>query len=125
MNIEINRKEKIILNIENEFLWGQVDIYCQDVKKEVKPLALLSVQNRYLSQIVDYVTNKEGLFVYTEDIAEGWTSVYIYKYGFMKEVILQVPNNPQTAYEHWILGKAFGYSDNEIANFIGRQEEDN
>ncbi len=113
------------MTIKNQFLWGQFDIYCQDVKREVKPLALLSVQDRYVSRVVDYVTNKEGLFVYTEDIAEGWSAVYIYKYDFLKDVILELPSSPQTAYEHWILGKVFGYSDNEIANFIGRQEEGN
>ena len=36
----------------------------------------------------------------------------------MLEIIKSLPENPTTNYEHWILGKAFGYSDGAIKEFL-------
>ena len=36
----------------------------------------------------------------------------------MLEIIKALPHNPKTVYDHWVLGKAFGYSDESIGEFL-------
>lgn len=46
-------------------------------------------------------------------------TIWIYKEKYMLEIIKNLPEQPKTVFDHWILGKAFGYSDESIKKFIG------
>jgi hypothetical protein len=102
----------------NDFLKGQINCYCEAVKRDMKPMALLPVQDRYLEEIENFVRDEEKLNLCSKKLCDGWVSVFIYKYEYLKDVIEELPEHPKTVYEHWILGKAFGYSDNSIEDFV-------
>ncbi len=105
----------------NEFTQGQIDIYCQSVFAGCKPCALLPLQDRYVEE-ARQIINDNSLFFYSEFLYEGWQTVWIYKESFMLEIIKALPDDPQTAFDHWVLGKAFGYSDEAIEEFLTTSE---
>ena len=99
----------------SETIIANVVLYCQMVQTG-KPCASLAIQDRYVVEIVDEV-DKFELRVYVEDLAKGWKTLWIYKDEYMLDIIKSLPE-PKTKFEHWILGKAFGYSDEAIKTFL-------
>jgi hypothetical protein len=99
----------------NETIIANVDVYCQMVQTG-KPCVSLAIQDRYVEEIVDRV-DKFKLKTHVENLAEGWETLWIYKDKYMLEIIKSLPE-PKTKFEHWILGKAFGYSDEAIKTFL-------
>lgn len=100
-----------------ENILGQVNVYCFMVERG-KPCAMIPIQERHVQKIEEYIKNIFGLNVYTENAVDGWVSLWIYKDKFMLEVIKSLPEKPKTIFEHWVLGKAFGYSDEAIREFL-------
>lgn len=94
----------------------QLICYCECVKNGNKPIAVTMVQNRYMEDAINILIDNDLYFTLRKH--ENWTEVYLYKYGYMNEIVENLPDNPKTPYEHWLLGKAFGYSEEEIKNFI-------
>jgi hypothetical protein len=87
------------------------------VSKEMKPIALIAIPDREIDQakkIIKSINLKYELI----NLCDGWKSLYIYKYKYFNSIIKELPDNPKTIYEHWILGKAFGYSDSSIGEFL-------
>ena len=99
----------------NETIIANVDLYCQMIHVG-KPCASLAIQDRYVEEIVDRVDNLK-LKTYVEDLSNGWKTLWIYKDEYMLDIIKSLPE-PKTKFEHWILGKAFGYSDEAIKVFL-------
>jgi len=104
------------LFVMNDSLKSKIDVYCYMVSRG-KPAAMLAVQDRYIDEAMKQIT-KNNLMLLVEDLCEGWKTVWIYRNAYMEEIIKCLPEEPKTAYEHWVLGKAFGYSDEVIAEFI-------
>lgn len=100
----------------NEFAKGEITTYCELVKCG-KPTAMTALQDRYVEE-AKRIINKYKLFAYMEDLSEGWKTLWIYKEQYMLEIIKKLPEQPKTIFEHWILGKAFGYSDQAIKDFL-------
>ena len=97
---------------------NDIDTLCYLVQRG-KPCALVPLQNRYVGDTTKKIQEKYGnLFTYTEPLAEGWTSFWVYKYPYMLEVIKNLPEQPNSTFDHWVLGKAFGYSDESIGDFV-------
>ena len=103
----------------NESLKTETLINCRYVKAGVKPTSSIASQNRYVDSIV-YIAAEEGLHGHCEYLSDEWTTIWVYKHEFLKNVIKQMPNKPKTDYDHWVLGKAFGYSDEAIGDFIDK-----
>ena len=82
-----------------------------------KPISCEAIQDRYVDESIN-VINDYNLQYYIEELSEGWKCIWIYREDYMLEIIKNLPNNPTSIYEHWILGKAFGYSDEAIKEFI-------
>ncbi|HVJ49449.1 hypothetical protein [Desulfitobacterium sp.] len=97
---------------------GELNTYCYMVNTGCKPVAMMSLQNRYIDNAKQIVENRNNLKSYSEFLYEGWSTIYIYKHDYLLEVLKSSPNEPETVYDHWILGKMFGYSDEEIGQFI-------
>ena len=57
-----------------------------------------------------------------ETVNEEWAILWIYKDVLYRNIIKDMPNNPQTPYEHYVLGKIFGYGESEILEFIKSKE---
>ena len=96
---------------------GEIRTYCYMVQTG-KPAALIPFQERHVDAAVVFVTVELGLSTYIEKLAEGWVSFWIYKYPHILEVIKSTPQAPKTAFDHWVLGKLFGYEEAAIQEFL-------
>lgn len=101
----------------NEIIKGQLDSYCEFVRCG-KPAAMLALQDRYVKEAENIITNKYSLMFYEEDLAKGWKTIWIYKENYLLDIILALPEQPKTIFEHWVLGKVFGYSEQAIKDFL-------
>lgn len=101
----------------NQFIKLKIDLYCDLVQKG-KLCACEAIQERYFEEVIIRIGNVFGLKTYVEDLAPEWKTIWIYKDDYMLEIIKLLPEEPKTRFEHWILGKAFGYSDEAIKNFL-------
>jgi len=86
-----------------------------------KPSAILSIQNRYIDKLQRYIESEYGLHVYAEKLAKESTTLWIYKDSYMLEIIQNLPYKPETVFDHWVLGKIFGYSDEAIGKCLRSQ----
>lgn len=100
----------------NEFLKGQIFTYCELVARG-KPAAIISIQDRYVNEAIEVVKCNK-LYHIVEELSEGWKTLWIYKERYMEEIIKKMPEKPKTVYDHWVLGKIFGYSDEAIKEYL-------
>lgn len=118
-------------NIEtnNPFLTGVTEgefmNYCYQVKCGSKPIAFTTLKTKYIDLAVSYAKEEYGLNTYIEEIENypKWKNIYIYKHKYLIDIIKYLPKSPMTPYEHWIIGKACGYSDDAIGEFINKRKE--
>lgn len=101
----------------DDIITGTVDLYCYMVERG-KPCSCEAIQDRYTGEIIKRVEKSFGLKTYVEDLTPEWKTIWIYKDDYMLEIIKSLPKEPKTVFDHWILGKAFGYSDEAIKNFL-------
>lgn len=103
----------------NESIKTKIFLYIEQVQCGAKPLAFMSLQTRYIEKAIKLI-NKKKLYIYVEDVKDypEWKTIFIYKHEYMLDIIKSLPEYPQTPYEHWIIGKACGYSDEAIGEFI-------
>ena len=102
----------------HERIAGELFTYCYVVKTGSKSVVMMPIQNRYLEEAKITVENTDGLKFYSEFLYEGGATIFIFKHDYMLEVIKNSPDEPKTVYDHRVLGKMFGYSDEEIGRFI-------
>ncbi len=103
----------------SEHLRAEIDTYCFLVRTRCKPAAALAVQQRFIASAIQHVAFFDtGLQVYTEELADGWVTLWIYKFSHILEVIKSLPQAPETSFDHWVLGKLFGYSEDSIAEYL-------
>ena len=105
----------------NNILKEKLYNYCYQIKTG-KPVANIPVQNRYVQEAEEMIIDN-GLIFFPKFLYEGWTTIWVFKKPFMKEIIERIlelfpPEQPQTAFDHWVLGKLFGYSDEAIEKYI-------
>lgn len=100
----------------NDYLMAQINENCFMVERG-KPSSVIAIKNINCSQAIKLV-NEHGLKHKLKDLDDNWKSLWIYKYEYMSEVINSLPDKPKTLFDHWILGKAFGYSGEAISDFI-------
>jgi len=89
------------------------------VARGVRPAAMEAVQDRYLEE-ARRIADRHGLCALVEDLADGWKEVWVYKHPHIGFVIEKTGRQPATAFEHWVLGKVFGYSEEAIADYLLR-----
>jgi len=106
------------MNVE---LKTQINNYCYLVQRG-KPSAMLQVQNRYVNEAMEIVEGYKGLYYINKYLSDGWREFWIYRKPFMLEVIKSLPEKPKTIYDHWLIGKAFGYSDEAIEEYINKEQ---
>jgi len=97
----------------------QITTYCEGVRTGSKPVAMTSIQTRYLDEMKVIVEN-EDLRIYVEDVIQddNWKTAFIYKHEYLLDVIKVAPKYPNSTFDHWVLGKLFGYSDEAIGDFL-------
>lgn len=89
-----------------------------------KPAALVSAQKRYTDSALALIESSyNDLFIYKEEINLGWDAIWIYKHDHILEVIKSLPVTPKTTFDHWVLGKLFGYDEAAIVEFLEHKEK--
>lgn len=97
----------------------EIDNYILGVQQGKKPIAFTALQTRYVSRAKKAAAYHNILTaVYDVESDSGWKVIFFYKHEYLLDIINSLPKEPKTAYEHWIVGKACGYSDLDIGNFI-------
>lgn len=99
---------------------GEIDAYCYMVQRG-KPAALLAVGQNCAEHVREYVKEAYDLQIFIDNLSDGWVQVWIYQHSHIREVIQALPRVPQTAVDHWMLGKLLGYDEPAIAAFLGHQ----
>ncbi|MDQ0268889.1 hypothetical protein [Cytobacillus purgationiresistens] len=94
--------------------------YCESVNTG-KPAACQPVQERYKDMAIDII-HSYGILSYTEPLSDGWITIWMYRYTHILDVIKQSPQVPKSQYDHWVIGKLFGYDENSIEKFLLRHE---
>ena len=90
------------------------------VARGVRPAASAAIVQRDLERAREVAAGC-GVGFLDFPLAEGWREVWVYREPHLRYVIIQTERKPATAYEHWVLGKLFGYSEDAIAGFLTRQ----
>ena len=101
----------------NENLKSQITEHCLMVARGVKPLSLLSHQEKYYDEIIKII-KKNKLYYSSEIISEGWRVIYIYKNKTVRFLIPELPQKPIKPSEHTLLGLLLGYDINSICDYI-------
>lgn len=106
-----------------EYYQGELNAYCYEVSKETKPVASITAKTIYVEQMIKHIKALQlNLKVEIKEVKDypEWSTFYIFKHEYLREVIENAPEKPNSTFDHWILGKLFGYSDAEIRKFINR-----
>lgn len=101
----------------NEYMRGYIDALCYMVQRG-KPAAVVSLQTRYVDTAVKVIHTSYQLKTHIEISCEGWVNLWMFRHNHILDVIRALPQVPSNDYEHWLLGKLFGYSEEAIAEFI-------
>jgi hypothetical protein len=113
------------LNINNKniesMLHGQVSAYCEQVSAGAKLCAQLIIQNEYGEMIKTFIKKEKCKSIYFNE-GKHFKVIFIYKYDFAKFIIYELvrrsKNKTPKAFEIWMSGKMFGYSDYEISKYL-------
>lgn len=89
------------------------------ISRDVRPAAMEAVQDRYLDE-ARAIAKNHGLRLLAYDLSVGWKEVWIYKHPHVGLVIDRTSRQPANGFEHWVLGKLFGYSEQSIADYLLR-----
>lgn len=103
----------------DDVIQNEITMNCYYVKRG-KPAASIALQDRYVEQAIT-ITKDDNLNFYVEILAEGWVTFWIYKYDHILDVIQIVPQVPKTTFDHWLLGKLFGYDEASINEFVSKR----
>jgi hypothetical protein len=96
-----------------------LDAHALLVARGVRAAAMEALQDRYVEE-ARAIANRHDLFLLVEDLSEGWKEVWLYKQPHVGFIIEKTDGQPATAFEHWVLGKLFGYSEEAIADYLLR-----
>lgn len=105
------------MQFENSMQQGEIIAYSYMVERG-KPAAMLPIHERDVENAVVFVRETFNLNTYIEDLAEGWKTLWIYKHEHILSIIRILPRVPKTIFDHWTLGKLFGYEESAIHEFI-------
>ncbi|MNW52994.1 hypothetical protein D3C74_305350 [compost metagenome] len=106
----------------NEHIESEIRTHCYMIERGCKPASCMPIQNRYVGMTID-ICRSYNVKNYLEKLTDGWMTVWFYKYEHMLDIIRNVPDKPETAYDHWVLGKLFGYDEESIGEFILKQQQ--
>lgn len=104
----------------NDFTKAQLIELSQQVYRGSKPCAVMPIKESD-KQIAKITVIKENCKFRIERTDEEWCVIWIYIKDELMDVINCLPNIPETAADHYLLGSLFGYSNESICAFIGQQ----
>jgi hypothetical protein len=96
---------------------NEIRVHCYLVKNGCKPAAVTALQTRYIDEAIE-ICQLSNIKYHFSDLSKDWVSFFVYKYDHILEVIKNSPEKPNSTYDHWILGKLFGYDEQAIGDFV-------
>lgn len=98
---------------------GQIQANASLIRTGVRPVACVMICNECLDYYLKAIENENIQYI-LDPRGETHTSIYMYKHPCIENIINFMLNKPydRKALMHWINGKMFGYSDEEIAKYI-------
>lgn len=99
---------------------GKVEVYCEQVQAGAKLNASCLVNKRDIDIARRLIADAGLKAIIDEDHSEDFADVDIYKYEFVRALLdgLNERGAPRSAFDNWVNGKLFGYSDYEIARWL-------
>lgn len=101
----------------SDYLKGEIRAFCYLVERG-KPAATITVQKRYTKTALALIKQDYNLHTYKEELDQAWDVIWIYKHKHILDVIKALPDHPETTFDHWVLGKLFGYDETSIKEFL-------
>ena len=90
-----------------------------NVNHGIKPVGVEAVLKRDIQHCENELKRFPNVKYHIEVLTvDEWNAIYFYKDEIYKDIIKDMPDKPETAYEHYVLGKMFGYGEREIIDFI-------
>lgn len=87
-------------------------VTCKD-KPKIKSVNYIKLSKKYNLEIL--ITDFSDI----ESVKNGWKNIYIFKNEVMRGIILEAEKlDRKSDLYHFVQGKIFSYSDNDIVNFI-------
>ena len=128
---EEKAKENLIKHIFGELSYEEIDEfekYASLVSSNLKLVAHVTCKDKPKIKSIKFIelSKKNNLeilitdFSDIESIKNGWKNVYIFKNEVMRGIILEAEKLDQKSdLYHFVQGKMYSYSDNDVVNFIG------
>ena len=103
----------------NQFTKGQLAEICQMVFRGSKPCGMMPIKSEdfQLAKIICIEENCKFKDIY---LSKGWKTLWIYVRDEISQVIDQLPEEPKTLADHYLLGSLFGYSNESICDYLER-----
>lgn len=109
-----NLKEELRFEILRE-----IDNYILGLEQDKRSIAFMCLQSRYIERAKSMAKYKKiSCVVKDVDGDDNWKTIFFYKYDFGLDIINGLPKVAVTTFDHWLVGKACGYSDKKIASFV-------
>ena len=107
------------MNNLSDWLHAELVTYCHWVELGDKPLAIIQLQQRYHEAVIKYLNNYQPHIKYVINFCtDGWLTLILYKYDHMRIIYDYLPDEPNSIFDHWLIGKACGYSDKAIEQYL-------
>lgn len=119
----MNNQITIPLDTDKAFglglMFGQIAVHCEHVLSGGKLAAQIGCNRDNVALACDAISREGCQFIIGEEVSPDRTSVWIYKKAIAATLIriLDKENAPSLS-GAIISGKLFGYSDNEIENYV-------
>ena len=103
---------------------NSIMIHIMLVKAGVRPVASVMIRNEHIEECKKLIKT-ENLFMILNPREKNHTTIYIFKHLCVENVLNFTlgKSHDRKALMQWIEGKIFGYSDEEITRFIGRENK--
>lgn len=101
----------------NKFTEGQLTEQAQMVSNGCKPMSIMPIKSVDFMEAMNLI-DSENVSFSAEVLAHGWITIFIYKDEALLEVIKDLPKEPKTAADHYLMGALCGYSNESICKFI-------
>lgn len=80
---------------------------------------MIPVKKDQAVSAIKFVHKTFHLMVHIQDLNDpDWQTLWVYKHPHVLEVIKSLPRVPKTVFDHWILGKLFGYDETAIQSYL-------
>ncbi|MYL32188.1 hypothetical protein [Pontibacillus yanchengensis] len=94
----------------------KLSLYSYMIKRG-KPAASMAIQSRYVEDVRELLAQLSVSYT-LQPLTDDWYTLWMYKHPHILDIIAQLPQAPKTSFDHWVLGKLYGYDEASISEFL-------